>query len=119
MVLHDYGWVGIFFLAGVALVVAALVTAWLLRPHRPTDAKREPYECGEIVKGQGWMQFNVRYYLIALVFVVFDIEVLFLIPWIYVFKDLGILGYLEMMAFIAILFVGLAYAWRKGALEWL
>ncbi|MFC2149456.1 NADH-quinone oxidoreductase subunit A [Candidatus Auribacterota bacterium] len=118
MVLNDYGWVGIFFLAGVAFALAALVTAWLLRPNNPNPAKLSTYECGEVVKGSGWMQFNVRYYLIALVFVVFDIEALFLIPWVYAFKDIGLVGYIEMMVFIAILFVGLAYAWKKGALDW-
>ncbi|HRZ87500.1 MAG TPA: NADH-quinone oxidoreductase subunit A [bacterium] len=118
MLLNDYGLVGVFLIAGVAFVLAAMLTAWIFRPHKPTPAKLAPYECGETVKGQGWLQFNVRYYLIALVFVVFDIEALFLIPWIYAFKDVGLLGYVEMMAFIAILFVGLAYAWKKGALEW-
>jgi len=119
MVLHDYGYVGVFVIAGIAFVLAAMIVAWFFRPHRPTAGKLAPYECGETVKGSGWLQFNVRYYLIALVFVVFDIEALFLVPWIYAFKEIGLVGYIEMMAFIAILFVGLAYAWKKGALEWL
>lgn len=119
MVLNDYGYVGVFVIAGIAFVLAAMIVAWILRPHKPTAGKLAPYECGETVRGSGWLQFNVRYYLIALVFVVFDIEALFLVPWIYAFKEIGMVGYIEMMAFIAILFVGLAYAWKKGALEWL
>ena len=93
--------------------------SWLLRPKVPENAvKNSPYECGEIVKGSSWVQFNVRYYLFALIFVIFDVEVLFVVPWAVVFRQMGMMAYVEMVIFILILASGLIYAWRKGALEW-
>jgi len=103
---------------GVAFVAAALIVSWLLRPRDPTVVKISTYECGEIVKGSSRVRFNVSYYLVALLFVIFDIEVLFLIPWVVTFRGLGMVSYIEMMIFIAILTVGLVYAWRKGIFEW-
>lgn len=114
----DYGYVGLFLIFGIAFVAGAFIVSWFLRPRDPNPVKNSPYECGEIVKGTSWIQFNVRYYLIALVFVVFDIEALFLIPWAVVFRELGTAAYIEMMVFIIILLFGLIYAWKKGALEW-
>lgn len=114
----DYAFPALFFLFGIFFVGAALTTAWLLRPRQPSPLKNAPYECGEVIKGPSWIQFNVRYYLIALIFVIFDIEVLFIVPWAVVLRELGKAAYLEMMVFIAILAVGLVYAWKKGALEW-
>lgn len=107
-----------FFAVGVAFVGSAFAVSWLLRPHAPSPAKNAPYECGEIIKGPSRIQFNVRYYLFALIFVIFDVEVLFIIPWALVFKELGITAYLSMLTFMTILGVGLVYAWKKGALEW-
>ncbi len=114
----DYGYVGLFLIFGIAFVAGALIVSWFLRPRDPSPAKRATYECGEIVKGNSWIQFNVRYYLIALIFVVFDVEVLFLVPWAVVFRSLGPVAFIEMMVFIGILLLGLIYAWKKGALEW-
>ncbi|MFH0771671.1 MAG: NADH-quinone oxidoreductase subunit A [Candidatus Omnitrophota bacterium] len=114
----DYGYVGLFLIFGIAFVAGAFIVSWFLRPRDPNPAKTAAYECGEIVKGNSWIQFNVRYYLIALIFVIFDIEVLFLIPWAVVFRELGMAAFVEMMVFIMILMFGLAYAWKKGALEW-
>jgi len=114
----DYGYVGLFLIFGIAFVAGALIVSWFLRPRDPNPAKRAAYECGEIIKGNSWIQFNVRYYLIALIFVVFDVEVLFLVPWAVVFRSLGPVAFVEMMVFIGILIVGLIYAWKKGALEW-
>lgn len=110
----------VFFLAlGIVFVGAAFVVSWLIRPDVPTNpVKNSPYECGEIVKGTSRVQFNVRYYLFALIFVIFDVEVLFVIPWAVVFRDLGAFAYYEMVIFIVVLALGLVYAWRKGALEW-
>lgn len=116
--ISDYGYVGLFLIFGIAFVAGAFIVSWLLRPRDPNPLKNAPYECGEIVKGTSWIQFNVRYYLIALVFVVFDIEALFLIPWAVVFRELGTIAYIEMMVFVLILIFGLIYAWKKGALEW-
>jgi len=114
----DYGYVGLFLIFGIAFVAGALIVSWLLRPRDPNPIKRSPYECGEIVKGNSWIQFNVRYYLIALIFVIFDVEVLFLVPWAVIFRALGPVAFVEMMVFIGILILGLIYAWKKGALEW-
>ncbi len=114
----DYGYVGLFLIFGIAFVAGALIVSWFLRPRDPNPAKRATYECGETVKGNSWIQFNVRYYLIALIFVVFDVEVLFLVPWAVVFRSLGPVAFIEMMVFIGILLLGLIYAWKKGALEW-
>jgi len=114
----NYAYLGLFVILGIAFVGSAFVTAWFLRPRDPNPVKTSAYECGETVKGHSWIQFNVRYYLIALVFVVFDVEVLFLVPWAVVFRTLGPFAYVQMMIFIVILVFGLVYAWKKGALEW-
>lgn len=115
----DYVYILFFFGVGVAFVGSAFVVSWLIRPPMGQDpAKLAPYECGEIVKGTSRVQFNVRYYLFALIFVIFDVEVLFVVPWAVVFKQLGMIAYIEMLIFIFILTLGLLYAWKKGALEW-
>lgn len=114
----EYGYVGLFFLFGIGFVASAFIVSWLLRPSDPSRMKNSPYECGEIVKGDSWIQFNVQYYLIALIFVIFDIEVLFLVPWAVVFRKLGVVAYYEMVLFVFILAFGLVYAWKKGAFEW-
>jgi len=118
MVIQDYGFVGLFLVLGTAFVGSALIVSWFLRPRDPNPAKTSTYECGEIVKGSCRIQFNVSYYLVALLFVIFDIEVLFLVPWVVVFRELGMVSYIEMMIFIAILVIGLIYAWKKGVFEW-
>lgn len=114
----EYGYVGLFFLFGIGFVASAFIVSWLLRPNDPSRMKNSPYECGEIVKGDSWVQFNVQYYLIALTFVIFDIEALFLVPWVVVFRKLGIIAFWEMAIFVFILMLGLVYVWKKGALEW-
>jgi NADH-quinone oxidoreductase subunit A len=114
----EYGYVGLFLVFGILFVGSAFAVSWLLRPKVPDAVKNSTYECGEIVKGNSWVQFNVHYYLIALIFVIFDIEVLFLVPWAVVFRELGMFAYVEMVVFIAVLVLGLAYAWKKGALKW-
>ena len=117
--LPDYLYIVFFLTLGVAFVGSAFVVSWVLRPKvAPNLVKNAPYECGEIVKGTSRIQFNVRYYLFALIFVIFDVEVLFVVPWAVVFRDMGMIAYIEMMVFILILAMGLIYAWKKGALEW-
>ena len=118
--LADYIYILFFFLVGIAFVGGAFAASWVIRPrHTSQDViKLSPYECGEVVKGTSRVQFNVRYYLFALIFVIFDVEVLFVVPWAVVFKQLGVVAYVEMLIFIFILTLGLAYAWKKGALEW-
>lgn len=115
----DYVYIFFFSLLGIGFVGGAFIVSWILRPKTPDSvAKNSPYECGEIVKGTARIQFNVRYYLFALIFVIFDVEVLFFVPWAVVFKEMGKLAYLEMFAFVFVLVFGLVYAWVKGALEW-
>jgi NADH:ubiquinone oxidoreductase subunit 3 (subunit A) len=95
-----------------------LLLAWLLRPAKPNPIKSSTYECGVETQGDAWVQFKVQYYIYALVFVIFDIEVIFLFPWAVAFNKLGLFAFVEMLIFLAILVVGLAYAWGKGVLEW-
>lgn len=118
MIIGDYGIVGLFFILGIVFVAGAFIVSWMLRPRDPNPVKTATYECGEILKGCARIQFNVSYYLVALLFVIFDIEVLFLAPWATVFRDLGIISYIEMMVFIGILIFGLIYAWKMKVFEW-
>ena len=115
----DYACVGFFFLVGALFVVLNVeLVARLVRPSNPNPQKQSTYECGEEPVGIGWVRFHVRYYLYALVYVVFAVETVFLFPWAVVFREMGWLAFAEMMVFIAILLLGLAYAWKKKALEW-
>lgn len=118
MIIKDYAFVGLLFILGIVFVAGAFLVSWLLRPRDPNPAKNATYECGELVKGESRFRFNVSYYLVALVFVIFDIEVLFLVPWAIVFRQLGPVAYFEMILFISILLFGLVYAWKKGAFKW-
>ncbi len=109
----------IFFLGGVGMVFAALVVSRLLAPHRPNPLKNTTYECGEEPVGSPWLRFNTRFYVIVLIFLIFDVEVLFLFPWAVNLRELGLFAWVDMAIFIAILMVGLAYVWGKGDLEWI
>jgi NADH:ubiquinone oxidoreductase subunit 3 (subunit A) len=119
----QFGPVLIFTLAGVGFGVIMLAAAYFLRPHDPYPEKLTTYECGIDPLTESWAQFYIRYYLFALVFVVFDVETIYLYPWAVVFRDLlgpmGLFVFVDTLVFLAILVVGFAYAWRKGALEWL
>lgn len=107
------------FLLAVAAFLAALLLAWkVLRPSRFSEEKLTTYECGENPTGSAWIQFHVRFYVFALVFLVFDVEVVFLLPWAVVFRELGWLALAEGLVFVAVLAVALVYVWRKGDLEW-
>ncbi len=108
----------IFVLIGAAFGVVSLLLGWLVRPNRPYRAKLLPYESGSPLFMDARIQFPMRYYMIAMLFVIFDIEIVFMFPWAVVFHKLGLLGLVEMGLFIAILVVGYWYAWKKGALEW-
>lgn len=118
----NYTTVLLFLLFGIFFGNLALGIAKLVRPSKPGGEKSVAYECGELPVGSSWVRFNIRFYLIALFFIVFDVEVLFLYPWATVFKDLfpvaGSLVFIEMAVFIGILVVGLAYVWAKGDLDW-
>ena len=106
--------VGIAFMIAGALLVAPFVIA----PYRPDPEKVSAYECGFDAFDDARMKFDVRFYLVSLLFIIFDLEVAFLFPWAVAFKDVGLLGFWAMMVFLAILTVGFIYEWRKGALEW-
>lgn len=116
--LYQYAFIGL--LTGVAVVlgVAPLILAKFIAPKKPGWSKQAPYECGLESTGDSWVQFRVQYYVYALLFVVFDVEVIFLYPWALVWKELGPVVFAEMALFIAILAVGLVYAWKRGVLEW-
>jgi NADH-quinone oxidoreductase subunit A len=116
--LTDYAFVAFFIVFGCFFVAAALIGAWFIRPQRPSRIKGDIYECGETTRGTSWVQYNVRFYVVALVFVIFDVEVAFLLPWAVAAKRLGLYAFVEMMIFVGILLVALAYAWRKGGLKW-
>lgn len=108
----------IFMVIGALFGIGSLVVGWIIRPSRPYRAKLLPYESGSPLFMDARVQFPMRYYIIAMLFVIFDIEVVFLFPWAVVFKKLGLLGLIEMGLFLAILIVGYWYAWKKGALDW-
>ena len=106
-------------IAGITLVVVGLGAAILLSQKSYNFQKGETYECGLPTKGSSWMQFKVGYYLYAILFLMFDVETLFLFPWATVVRSLGVSGLVSILIFIAILGLGLAYAWRKGILKWM
>jgi NADH-quinone oxidoreductase subunit A len=108
----------IFMIIGALFGIGSLVAGWLVRPSRPYRAKLLPYESGSPLFMDARVQFPMRYYIVAMLFVIFDIEIVFLFPWAVVFKKLGLLGLIEMGVFLAILIVGFWYAWKKGALDW-
>ncbi len=115
---QDFATTFVFILLGIFLVAITFVLQKILSPQRKTRDKLTTYECGENVEGSSWIQFNIRFYVIALIFIIFDVEVVFLFPWAVVYKELGLFVFIEMTIFIAILAIGLAYVWRKGDLEW-
>lgn len=118
MLLLDWLYVGIFAIVGAMMAALPLAIVWALAPRLSQPQKRMTYESGVVPFGQAWAQFNVRYYLFGLIFVIFDVEVIYLYPWAIVFRQLGKFAFVEMLIFLGILMIGLAYAWRKGALEW-
>ncbi len=102
-----------------ALVPALFLTvSALLGPRRPSAVKAEAFECGNPASGPAWGRFSVRFYLTAILFIIFDIEVVFLYPWAILFRELGTIGFFQMVVFLGVLTMGLVYIWRKGALEW-
>ena len=108
----------VFLIAGIVLVAGANFLSNLISPKSDNLQKREPYESGMVTKGPTWVQFKVGYYLFAILFLIFDVEVAFLIPWAVVFKDVGFVALIEIFIFLFILGLGLLYAWKKGALKW-
>jgi NADH-quinone oxidoreductase subunit A len=118
MDLQTYLPVILFILVGVAVGVAPQALGYLLGPQRPDPAKSSAYECGFDAFGDARMKFDVRYYLVAILFILFDLEIAFLFPWAVAIRDIGASGFWAMMIFLAILVVGFIYEWKKGALDW-
>jgi NADH-quinone oxidoreductase subunit A len=116
--LAEYFPILLFILVGLGVGVVPLVLGKLLGPNRPDAEKLSPYECGFEAFEDARMKFDVRYYLVAILFILFDLEIAFLFPWAAVVNEIGMPGYLAMMLFLAILTVGFIYEWMKGALEW-
>ena len=111
-------YVGLFFIVGLIIPVGAITAAWVLGPKKPNPIKKTTYECGIETGGDSWVQFKAQYYIFALVFLVFDVETVFLFPWAVKLGQLGLFAVLEGIVFILILIAGLVYTWRKGMLEW-
>lgn len=116
--LSDYAFLGLLLIAAVLFPLAAMFMAFLIRPKKPGPIKKSTYECGLETIGETWVRFRVQYYIYALVFVIFDIETVFLYPWAVAYNQLGLFALVEMFIFLGILVGGLLYAWRKGVLEW-
>jgi NADH:ubiquinone oxidoreductase subunit 3 (subunit A) len=116
--LTQYAFIGVFAIIAFALPIIGLTLSWAIRPKKPNPAKNATYECGLETIGDTWVQFKAQYYLYALVFVVFDVEAIFIFPWAVAYNKLGLYALAEMVLFVAILTGGLLYAWRKRALDW-
>ena len=116
--LEGYFPVLLFIFVGIAMGVAPMLAGAILAPHRPDSEKLSSYECGFEAFEDARMKFDVRYYLVAILFILFDLEIAFLFPWAIVLKEIGIFGFVAMLIFLGILTVGFAYEWMKGALEW-
>jgi NADH-quinone oxidoreductase subunit A len=116
--------IGVFIIVGIVFIIVALIAAWVIRPHKPSKEKCATYECGEPPIGSGWVQFRVGYYIYALIFLIFEVEAVFIFPWAAVMlgfsrnHGLAVLGLVDMVIFTAALVIGLVYAWKKGVLVW-
>ena len=109
----------IFTILGVALIGLPLVLQYLLSPRNNKGGEKlTSYECGELPEGSAWVKFNIRFYVIALIFLIFDVEIVFLFPWAVVYQELGLLAFVEAFIFVLILVVGFIYIWAKGDLDW-
>lgn len=116
--LADYFPILLFIAVGLGVGAVAISAGKVLAPHKPYDDKLSPYECGFEAFEDSRMKFDVRYYLVAILFIIFDLEIAFLFPWAIVLGEIGAFGFWAMMIFLAVLVVGFIYEWKKGALEW-
>ena len=116
--IHNYLPILVFMLVGIAFGIAPVVLSALLAPHKPNPEKYSPYECGFAPFEDSRLKFDVRYYLVAILFIIFDLEIAFLFPWAVAFKKMGLFGVLAMALFLFLLLIGFIYEWKKGALEW-
>lgn len=116
--LTEFGQILAFILLAAIFVFIGILAARIVSPHNPTKEKRTTYECGEDTVGPTWIKFNIRFYVIALIFVIFDVEVVFLFPWAVVFQKMGMVAFIEMLVFLLILAAGFVFVWARGDLEW-
>lgn len=116
--LGEYLPILLFLAVGIVIGVSLMVIGWLLGPKRPHAEKLSPYECGFEAFEDARMRFDVRYYLVAILFIIFDLEIAFLFPWAVVYREIGLAAIVGMAVFLGILVVGFVYEWKKGALEW-
>lgn len=116
--LENYFPILMFILVGLGVGLGPLILGKLVSPHKPDTEKNSPYECGFEAFEDARMKFDVRYYLVAILFILFDLEIAFLFPWAVVLPDIGLFGFLAMMVFLFVLVIGFIYEWKKGALEW-
>ena len=115
---YNYLFLGVFLLIAISFPLLPIILAKFVAPKKPNPIKNATYECGVETKGDSWVQFKVQYYVYALIFVIFDIEVIFIYPWAVAFKQMGLFAFVEMAIFLTILAFGLVYAWKKNVLEW-
>jgi NADH-quinone oxidoreductase subunit A len=115
---HDLQYIVAFILVAVLFSIVALLTAWLLRPNRPTFEKQQVYECGEETQGVPYIKYNVRFYVVALLYLVFGVELVLVIPWVASYIEYGLFGLLLGLFFLIVLGVGIVYEWKKGDLDW-
>ena len=116
--LTEFGKIFVFFILAAVFVAIGLFTAKLIRPSRPSKEKLKTYECGENPIGTPWVKFNIRFYVVALIFLIFDVEVVLLFPWALAYRDYGVYGFLVGIIFLLVLALGMFYEWRKGDLQW-
>jgi len=114
-----YLYAGILFAAGFGFVILVMIVVNLISPHRRTKQKLQTYESGETPIGSAWVQYPLGFYIFALLFVAFDVDIVFIIAWAVIFKHLSLFGFFEILFFIIVLALGLAYAWRKGVIRWI
>ncbi len=116
--LENYLPILVFLILGLLFGIGPILMSYMLGPSRPDSAKLSPYECGFEAFEDSRMKFDVRFYLVAILFIIFDLEIAFMFPWAIVLEDLGVFGFWAMFVFLGILVVGFAYEWKKGAMEW-
>ena len=114
-----YLYAGILFAAGFIFVIVTMITSGIIAPHKRTKEKLQTYESGESPIGSAWVQYPLGFYIFALLFVAFDVDIVFIIAWAVIFKQLSFFGFFEILFFILVLALGLAYAWRKGVIRWI
>ena len=116
--LENYFPILLFLLVGLGMAVSQIIMGWIAGPNHPDSDKNSPYECGFEAFEDARMKFDVRYYLVAILFILFDLEIAFLFPWAIVLTEIGMFGFVAMLVFLGILVIGFIYEWKKGALEW-